>query len=138
MRKEIPGRPDPGPLAIRDSVLPKMTDEQVGMIYARREAIIRDVQRIVREWPDTERPYPLAVDVERVHALLSEWRLIADRLYADDISVRSYAALHAPDLDPQLVLRTVTDMVGDTLGGSWSVLAEQVDRAISRLRGEDP
>lgn len=131
-------RPDPGPLAIRDGVLPELTDEQVRMIYARREAIIREVQRIVRGWPDIDRPYPLAVDVERVHALLSEWRLIAERLYADDISVRSYSAHHAPELDPEVVLGTVMDMFGDTLGRSRSVLAEQIDRAISRLRGEDP
>jgi hypothetical protein len=128
-------RDDPRPFAIRDSVLPELTNQQIGAIYARREALIREVRRIVCAWPDSSRPYPLAVDVERVHALLSEWRLIADMLYGDDISIRAYAAQRAPDLDPKLVLDTTMDMFGGELGRSAAVIVEQVDRAIARIRG---
>jgi hypothetical protein len=129
-------RPDPGPLAIRGSVLPELSDEQVSTIYARREALIREVQRIVGGWPRDERPYPLAVDVERVHALMSEWRLIAELLYRDDVSVRSYAAQRAPELDPQRVLEAVVELHGDSLSTTPSVLVDQVDRAIAWVRGD--
>jgi hypothetical protein len=55
-------------------------------------------------------------------------------LYRDDVSIRSYAAERAPELDPQIVLDTVMEMFGDALGRSWSVIVVQIDGAIARIR----
>lgn len=133
-----PPKKDPGALAIGAEVLPELTDEQVSQIYRRREGIIGEVQDVVAGWPqkgEAMHGYPRAVQVERVHALLSEWRLIAELLYGDDVTFRSYVATGAPELDPDRVLRAIYELFPhEEIGTSASVRREQVDRAIEWLR----